>query len=110
MTYEFRGRADLFGRPDSKEGQWHKSLKRKERTVWESRQAESRLALSLFAELRGIQAVALEQVVELAAIALGKARSQGDVALGEVEQAHQVVVFELFARVVQPQQFLRLEA
>jgi len=52
-------------------------------------------------EHAGFKAMAFQQPVELGAVAPGQARRLGDVAPGDLEDAHQVVALEGLARLVQ---------
>ena len=55
-------------------------------------------------EQAGLESVALEQAVKLGAVAPGEARRLGDVAAGDLEDAHQVVALEGLARLVERRQ------
>ena len=59
------------------------------------------LSFDITLEHAGLERVALEQAVELGAVAPGEARRLGDVAAGDLEDAHQVVALEGAARLVQ---------
>src|SRR5436309_2562987 len=52
-------------------------------------------------EHAGLERMALEQAVELGAVPACQARRLGDVAAGDLEDAHQVVALEGFSRLVE---------
>src|SRR5260221_9561224 len=67
------------------------------------------LGLGVRFEDRGLDAVALQELVELGAIAACELRRLGDAALGELEDARQVVAFETLARVLERSHLVHLD-
>src|SRR5512138_960568 len=59
------------------------------------------LLLARSLEHAGLERMALEQAVELGAVAPRKARCLGDVAAGDLEDAHEVIALESLARLVE---------
>src|SRR5690242_658949 len=52
-------------------------------------------------EHAGLERMALEQPVELRAVATGEARGLGHIAAGDLEYTHQIVALECLARFIQ---------
>lgn len=51
-----------------------------------------------------------EEIIKFSAIALRQSRRQGNIAFGKIQQANQVVPFELIPGFIQTLQFVRLQA